>query len=120
MKFEIQRSIYGWSYQIDSVITKLAITVMIVYCALALTHIIYAASSGISSFAWDSTAEIVALAMNSTPTRALQNTCAGIIGTKAFKTSVKIVETTDGHLELFFGDEDSSSAQISSLKVNEK
>lgn len=92
--FEIENSIYGWLYSASGTTTKLAITVMLAYCVLVLGHIIYSTISGISSTAWDSTTEFVALTMNSSPTKILQNTCAGIIGSTALKTLVRVLATT--------------------------
>ena len=80
----------------------------------------YAAVTGVSSSVWDSVTELVALAINSSPTGALQNTCAGIIGTRAFRTVVRIRETDAGHLEMLFGEEDDYKMQTGELKLNEK
>ena len=76
---------------------------------------------GLSSDAWDSAAEVIALAMNSSPTQYLQNTCSGIYGMRPFQTTVRIVATapTPGekqdHLELVFGP--SSEAKTSQVKM---
>ena len=113
------RSDYGWAYQVDSVGTKLAIVVMVTYCVFAVAHICYALISGMSSSAWDSVAELVALAVNSKPTTVLQNTCAGIIGAKVFKTNVQILETTEGHLELCFDEGPGSHDSATKVKINE-
>ena len=96
----------------------LAMTVMLAYCTLVLGHIIYSATYGVSSTAWDSTAELIALAMNSSPTKILQNTCAGIIGGQTLQTPVRVLVTTPGHLELVFGEVKDSSAHT--LEMNEK
>lgn len=93
---------------------------MLAYCALVLGHIIYSTISGVSSTAWDSTAELVALAMNSSPTEVLQNTCAGIIGSTALKTPVRVLATTQGHLELVFGELKDPNVQASTLVMNKK
>lgn len=58
--------------------------------------------------------------MNSSPTEILQNTCAGLIGRQAFKTPVKVLVTTPGHLELVFGEVKDPKAQTSQLVMNEK
>ena len=118
--FEVENSVYGWLYSARGTTTILSITVMLLYCALVLGHIIYSAISGISSTAWDSTAEFVALAMNSSPTKILQNTCAGIVGRRALQTPVRVLATTPGHLELVFGEAKDQNAQISELVPNEK
>ena len=54
-------------------------------------------------------AEVTVLAMNSTPTAALRNTCAGITELSIFKIPIRIlvkndVEGEGEHLELSFGD----------------
>lgn len=121
LTYDMLRLAYGWSYQLDNVGTKLAITVMVIYCTLAAAHFLYSIISGLSSSTWDSVAELFALAMNSQPTRVLQNTCAGIIGSKAFRASVQIFETTEGHLELCFQDsEPDPHALLAKVRVNEK
>lgn len=102
------------------VTTKSAIAVMLAYCFLVLAHIIYLAISGVSSTAWDLVAELVALAMNSSPTEALQNTCAGIVGKKAYETEVRVLKTSEKHLELVFGEVKDSNADVSKLVMNEK
>lgn len=58
--------------------------------------------------------------MNSSPTEILQNTCAGIIGVKALKTPVRVLATSQGHLELVFGEFKDPNAQVSTLVINEK
>lgn len=118
--FEMENYVFGWLYNVHETTTKLAIAVMFTFCVLVLAHILYSAISGVSSTAWDSAGELVALAMNSSPTKALQNTCAGIIGGKAFRHPVRVLATTQGHLELFFGEMKDSKAQVSELVVNEK
>ena len=92
-----------------------------IYCTLAFAHIVYLLTTGLSSDAWDSVAEIFVLAMNSSPSRYLENTCSGIIGMKPFRTSVRIVATaseagaTEDHLELKFGDK--SEAKVPEIRM---
>lgn len=111
---------YGWQYTARGTTTKLAIAVMLTYCFLVLAHLLYSAISGVSSTAWDSTAEMVALAMNSSPTEALHNTCAGIIGKNAYQTHVRVMKTSEKHLELVFGEVKDPNADITKLAMNEK
>lgn len=117
---EIENSVYGWLYTASETTTILAITVMLAYCLLVLGHIIYYTIFGVSSSAWDSIAELVALAMNSSPTKTLQNTCAGIIGLKALKSPVRVLVTSPGHLELVFGEVKDPDAQASTLEMNQR
>lgn len=112
----------GWAYTIDGTFTKISIVVMFAYCILAFGHAIYLAVSGVSSDAWNSSAEIVALAMNSSPTAYLHNTCAGILGINTFKTPVQILVRGDDsqteHLELVFGHQETADARASRLTKN--
>lgn len=114
----------GWAYTPDGTFTKLSMVIMFAYCILAFGHIIYLLLSGVSSDAWNSTAEIVALAMNSSPTAYLHNTCAGIIGVNTFKTPVQILVRGDDnqteYLELVFGNKDTVDAGASKLTKNKE
>ena len=63
--------------------------------------------------------------MNSTPTTALRNTCAGISEIRIFKLPVRILAMRDlegegEHLELVFGDVDAEKAKEMSIKPNRK
>ncbi|KAL9116591.1 MAG: hypothetical protein Q9187_006883 [Circinaria calcarea] len=122
--FTIEHSLDGWSYNIQDTAPKLALVVMLVYCIIASSHILYSLISGISSTAWDSTAEVVALAMNSSPTTHLQNTCAGIVGVKTFRTPVRILAAEsngakqEGHLELVFGHAEEQGTGWSGMETN--
>ena len=106
---EVNHQYYGWAYTSSGAPVRLAIAVMMTYCTLAFCHILYLGTSGVSSDAWNTAAEVVALAMNSPPTQHLQNTCSGIYGLKPFQTTVRIIATArarggkEDHLELVFG-----------------
>ena len=117
---EIKNYIFGWSYTADGTTTKLSLVVMFTYCILVLAHIIYSAISGVSSTAWDSVAELVALAMNSSPTEILENTCAGIVGRKVYQAHVRVLKTSEKHLELVFGEIKDPNADVSELVMNEE
>ena len=115
-----------WAYTSEGNTVKMALTVMIIYCVLAFSHLIYLGISGQSSSAWDSAAEIVALAMNSTPMEHLKNTCAGIIGIRPFQTRVRILATASqagekgDHLELVFGERFEVTTQTTKMALDEE
>ena len=116
---------YGFTYNSGGTAIKLATAVMIAYCSLAVGHMIYLGSTGISSGSWDSAAEIVALAMNSAPTQHLQNTCSGIIGMKPFRTRVRILATRstageEDHLELVFGEQAEAQGRGVNMEFNKE
>ena len=61
--------------------------------------------------------------MNSSPTAALRNTCAGITELQIFKLSVRVLAMSDlegegEHLELVFGDVDDEKTAESTIKTN--
>ncbi|KAL9026399.1 MAG: hypothetical protein Q9180_007491, partial [Flavoplaca navasiana] len=77
----------------------------------------------ISSNCWDTIAEVTALAMNSSPTAALRNTCAGITELHIFKLPVRILVSKDEegegeHLELVFGSVDEEKMSERTIKAN--
>lgn len=108
IKLRVDSTVEGFAYSIRSVAPKLAVATLISYCVFAVAHFIYAAISGTCFTSWNSIAEFVALAMNSTPTEKLRNTCAGISQTHIFKLPVRILASSESsgpseHLELNFG-----------------
>ena len=123
VKFRVSTTVNGYAYNTHGVAPKVAICLLLLYCLVALIHIIYAGISGISSTCWDSIGEVTALAMNSTPTVALRNTCAGITELNIFKLPVRVLafrdEEGDGeHLELVFGNQDEKTLESKTIKAN--
>ena len=124
IKFHVHSSFEGFQYNTSGAIPKVAIGFLLAYCVLALAHILYAGITGVSSTCWDSIAEVTALAVNSTPSALLRNTCAGITEIDIFKIPVRVLafrddEKSDGeHLELVFGELDEDSVQNQVIKKN--
>ena len=123
LRFRVSSFINGYSYNIHGTSTKLAVCLLLIYCLLAIIHIIYAGISGISSTCWDSIGEVTALAVNSTSTEALRNTCAGITEMAIFKLPVRVLafrdEVGEGeHLELVFDKLDDERLENREIKAN--
>ena len=123
VKFRVSSTVEGYAYNTQGTTTKLAISFLLAYCLIAIAHIIYAGISGMSSTCWDSIGEVTALAMNSTPTAALRNTCAGITELNIFKLPVRVLAFRDAegdgeHLELVFGDLDEKTLESRTIKAN--
>ena len=115
-ELEVYTTVSGYSYSTRGTAPKLAIAFLLLYCILVVLHFAYAGVSGISSTSWDSVAEVTALAANSTPTKELQNTCAGITEHCIFELPVRVLVTPDEegdgeHLEMVFGDVDDEEAK---------
>ena len=123
VKFRVSTTVNGYAYNTHGATPKIAICLLLIYCLLVIIHMIYACVSGISSTCWDSIGEVTALAMNSTPTTALRNTCAGITELNIYKLPVRVLafrdEEGDGeHLELVFGDLDEKTLENKTIKAN--
>ena len=123
VKLRVSSVFQGYAYNTHGVIPKLAICLLLLYCAFAIAHVLYAGISGISSTSWDSIAEVTALAVNSPPTTALRNTCAGITEFGIFKLPVRILTMRDEegegeHLEMVFGSMDEKSVEHKTIKPN--
>ena len=90
---------------------------------ILVSKLTYFKPQGISSNCWDTIAEVMALGINSTPTAALRNTCAGISELHIFKIPVRILvsKDTEGegeHLELVFGELDEEKTKERTIVAN--
>ncbi|KAI9727334.1 MAG: hypothetical protein M1828_006954 [Chrysothrix sp. TS-e1954] len=108
--FKLERYGYGWSFNRQPI--YLASIVLLLHILFVLLHLIHAIYQGMSSTAWMSPGELLALALNSSPSSALRNTGAGVSKNKTWRSGVRVLENTtdDGKLELVVddgrGDED--------------
>lgn len=121
--FRVQSTLQGYAYNTLTVPPRIAIAILTAYCLLVIGHTLYSGIAGISSNCWDTIAEVTALAMNSTPTAALRNTCAGITELHIFKLPVRILVSKDvegegEHLELVFGRVDDGKMEERTIKAN--
>ncbi len=104
-----QRFGYGYKWHGNKT-TQFGICVLIVHMVLALGHtclVLYKTlvkHEGIGS-SFDTICEIVALALNSTSTSRIQNTCGGIREVETWQEVVAVREMYEGHLEMVVGEE---------------
>lgn len=123
LKLEVITVVEGYAHSTRGAGAGYAIVVILTYCIVTIAHLLYTVTTGISSTSWGSIAEVTALAMNSTPTEKLRNTCAGITKMRIYKLPVHILAARDGdsdgeHLELVFGEVDEEVAAQRRIKVN--
>ncbi|KAL8961291.1 MAG: hypothetical protein Q9193_002135 [Seirophora villosa] len=121
--FRVDSTLDGYAYNVMTTPPKIAIAILTAYVLLVVGHTLYSGITGISSNCWDTIAEVTALAVNSTPTAALRNTCAGISEFHIFKLPVRILVSKDEegegeHLELVFGRTDEEKVQERTIKAN--
>ncbi|KAL1847582.1 hypothetical protein Plec18167_009451 [Paecilomyces lecythidis] len=128
---QVTSTLLALGYNHETVSVKLSIAVLLVYCIVAISHLVYSLYTGISSSAWDSISEVTALAVGSQPTPSLRGTSAGISRMATFRTPVRIAERLPkgdhsghssgdndqqsqerewGHLEMVFDEHDSAVA----------
>ena len=105
----IQRFGYGYKWHGNKT-TQFGICVLLVHMVLALGHtglVFYRTimrHEGIGS-SLDTIGEVVALALNSTSSSKIQNTCGGIQEAETWREVVAVREVYEGHLEMVVGDE---------------
>ena len=124
VKLRVDSSVEGYGFGLEGIAPKLTVAVLLIYCALVVGHVCYAAISGVSSTSWDSITEMVALAVNSSPTIQLRNTCAGITQMGVFQLPMRILTSKDAmgededHLELIVGAVDELVAKRCRVREN--
>ena len=125
VNFRVDSSVEGYAYSIEGLAPKLTGTILLIYCFITIIHVLYSLLSGVSSTSWDSISEFMVLAVNSSPTDKLRNTCAGIISMNVFKLPVRVLRSKDEpdddeHLELVFGSVDESVAKKTRINENQR
>ncbi|KAL9599780.1 MAG: hypothetical protein Q9179_003455 [Wetmoreana sp. 5 TL-2023] len=121
--FRVDSTLKGYAYNTLTAPPRVAIAILSAYCLLVIGQMLYCGITGISSSCWDTIAEVTALAMNSTPTAALRNTCAGISELHIFKLPVRVLVSNDEegegeHLELVFGQVDEEKMKEKTIVAN--
>jgi hypothetical protein len=107
--FDVLR--YGYGYGFRGILIYVAVAVLLIHGLLALIHMGFLLAGGLSSSAWGTMGEMMALMANSSGTEQLRNTCAGISRKETWGIIVKVIETAGDHLELFFEEGENDSKQ---------
>jgi hypothetical protein len=93
----------GYSYSMRGLTRRLATGILLTYILIAVVYMIAVIRSGWKCIGLQSLIEIVALAINSTPTKTLGNTSAGISRFNTYKHIVKVRAVSNHqHLEIVF------------------
>ncbi|KAJ5701047.1 hypothetical protein N7488_008595 [Penicillium malachiteum] len=112
-KYKMEAFVTGYAFSSNGPTAIVAIVILLIYCVVAISHTLHVCFTCRSSSSWDSIPEIVALAIQSPPTKVLKNTGAGISTKNIFKHDVQIRDV-DGRVQLMFDD-----TKIGSLSVEE-
>ncbi|EUC27998.1 hypothetical protein COCCADRAFT_110268 [Bipolaris zeicola 26-R-13] len=119
--FKCTTFIYGYGYGSRSTSIRLAILVMITYCAIATAYIGYILVTGSTSTAWNSTIELVALALHSKKPDYLGHISVGLDSIKTMKEGVGIRVNQDNELELVFAhDRDIEKRYLKKIQSNKE
>ncbi|TGO47997.1 hypothetical protein BOTNAR_0498g00040 [Botryotinia narcissicola] len=109
----VNRFRYGYSYSLRGITRWLALSILLLHIFLALAHTVIITHMGWTSKILKSLCEILVLAINSSPSMVLDNTCAGIDRLDTYKQIIKVRETSFEHLGLVMnGDEDKHTEKV--------
>ena len=118
LKLRFNVFVSGMGYSTDTWPVRLAISVLMVYCVFVLAFSCNSLYTGLSSHAWDSAAEVVALALRSEAPPELGRITAGLKTLNIFKRRVAIVENGDEELEFVFVDVAGEEKVLKPLQKN--
>ncbi|KAI1481069.1 hypothetical protein F4774DRAFT_424380 [Daldinia eschscholtzii] len=101
----VSKKAYG--FRLDNLTVILAMTILLLHVVLAVAHILISLiGQPWSSDAWSDLGELLALAIQSDPTKVLENTGAGISKAKTWKLTATVRESeSDNRLKLVISDE---------------
>lgn len=97
-----QASVVGYAWNMDGTAIKIAIPILIIYCLYVISYVVYTLVTGDTSRAWDTISSLTALAFNSRPSKALENTSVRISKTDTFRNLVSVREVDERRLEMVF------------------
>lgn len=99
----------GYAWNLEGTSIKIAIPVLIIYCIYTIAYVLFTLITGRFSRAWSAISEFTALAFNSTPTKVLEHTSAGIVHRDTLQSlvSVRKLEAMN-QLELVFKQDEES------------
>jgi hypothetical protein len=101
---------YGYSWSGSNTV-QFGIVILLIHMAVVFAHIGFIVYKLVFQreglvISWGTVSELVALALNSSPSPRLQDTCAGVEAAKTWRQVVTIRETYPGHLEMVVGADD--------------
>ncbi|TGO42973.1 hypothetical protein BHYA_0004g00990 [Botrytis hyacinthi] len=109
----VNRFRYGYSYSLRGITRWLALSILLLHIFLALAHTVIITRMGWTSKILKSLCEILVLAINSSPSAVLDNTCGGVEILDTYKHIVEVRETSFEHLGLVMnGDEDKHTEKV--------
>jgi hypothetical protein len=112
---------YGFGYGNHSTSVCLSVAVLCFYCVVTVLYLAYMLFTGRSTTAWNSSIELVALALQSNRPDHLGNVSVGIDYLSTFNEGVGIRANADNELELVFAhDRDIGSRGLRKVQTNKE
>ena len=87
---EMTLTIDGYAYDTSSIFGYLSTAVIALYMLVATSHTVWILRHQVTSSSWDTVTELIALCLNSPPTKALDSTSAGIERYTTYTKRLKI------------------------------
>ncbi|KAF2994567.1 hypothetical protein E8E13_000334 [Curvularia kusanoi] len=100
--FKYTNTLYGYGFGVTTTSSSLSMAVMLIYCVITVLYLGYSFFTGLTSTAWSSAVEVVALALQSSKPSVLGDSSVGIDSIKTFSQGVGIRVNGDNELELVF------------------
>lgn len=120
-QFRVTYTWYGFGYGNHSTFIRLAMAALGFYCVVTVLYLAYMLFTGYSSTAWNSSIELVALALQSKRPDHLGNVSVGIDNLGTFNEGVGIRVNTNNELELVFAhDRDIGSRGLRKIQTNKE
>jgi hypothetical protein len=107
----------GYSYSLNGSTKYLAVAILFIHILLALIHTLFVVWIGLSFNILKSVSDVVALAINSSPSSLLENTCVGIARLDTYKYIIMIREVSKKHLGLVLKNEEGNSKSVVPGKI---
>jgi hypothetical protein len=119
--FHFTYTLYGFGYGNHSTSVRLSMAVLGFYCVITVIYLAYMLFTGRSSTAWNSSIELVALALQSKRPDHLGKVSVGIDNLGTFNEGVGIRANADNELELVFAhDRDVGSRGLRRVQTNKE
>lgn len=117
--YEFLATQYGYGYGMRLTSVYLSMTVLLLYCIVTIGYMLYTFATGSASTAWNSGAELLALALQSKRPDHLGYVGVGIDSAKTLSESVGIRVNVDNEVELVFAqDRDFNTRGLQRVKQN--
>ncbi|KAL9624604.1 MAG: hypothetical protein Q9160_001269 [Pyrenula sp. 1 TL-2023] len=101
-QLQIQSHKSGYGYDSSGVPVRLSLAVLATYCLIVVIYLTYTFITGRTASSWDSSSELIMLAMNSQKPTHLEGTSVGIETLSTFRESVSIRVNENDSVELVF------------------